>query len=213
MRHTWVVAGFGLLAWSAVASAQAVNNGNFETDANNFTKFPGYVGDSPNPTSVTGFSGPAGGYGINPGNGAGAPFRDNGNDNTNVLFIQGGGTTLTQSISGFSAGQAYKLDFDYNSRNCCGGTPGLTLSIGGQNFNSGPITPVGGTNPLYHGTINFTAGGTGTETVSITKTDAVAGDSTAVVDNLVISRAVPEPAALGLLAVGGIGLLRRKRTA
>ena len=201
----------GVFAVPAFASP-IVPNGDFETDAATFTAYPGYVGSPGNPSQVTDFAGPSGGYGVNPSGTGSAPFRDNGNDSTNVLFIQSGGTTLTQTIPGFVVGDAYTLTFDYNARNCCGGTPGITVALGSGTFTDPLDTPVGGTNPYHQGSLNFVASGT-SQTLSINKFDAVAGDSTALYDNFVITQNTPEPASLTLLGLGAVGLLARRRRA
>ena len=74
-----------------------VVNHNFETLAAAFTTFPGYVAPitPANPSEIPGWVG-VGNRGINPGAGAGAPFRDNGNNATNVAFLQN--TQFNQSI-------------------------------------------------------------------------------------------------------------------
>lgn len=204
---------FGALALPSHA-APIVANGDFELDNADFTAFPGYVGQPGNPAQVTDFVGPAGGYGVNPSAGAGAAFRDNGNDNTNVLFIQAGGTTLTQLIPGFIFGHTYTLDFDYNARGCCGGTAGINVTMAGYSTGNVVDPPVGGGNPYHHITLPFLAGPSGTETLAISKYDALPGDSTALYDNFVITEiAAPEPASLGLLGIGGISLLARRRRA
>src|SRR5947208_804597 len=66
-------------------------NGDFETGADQFVSWPGYVGFGSNPPEVPGWGG-MGGRGINPvfpGGPDDAPFRDNGNNSTHVAFLQG----------------------------------------------------------------------------------------------------------------------------
>lgn len=219
-RATLSVAALAVGALAAPSFAvPIVANGDFETDANTFGTYPGYVGQAGNPQQVTDFTNSQGNvgqhnYGINPGNEGSAPFRDNGNDNTNVLFIQDGSNVLSQNISGFTYGHTYELDFDYNARNCCGGTAGINVSIAGYGTGNVVDSPVGGSNPYHAGVVTFLAGPSGTETLTIKKYDAVAGDSTALYDNFVIKEiAAPEPASLGLLGISGISLLARRRRA
>jgi PEP-CTERM motif len=194
-----------------------VANGDFETNANLFNQYPGYVGGNPpNPAGVVDFNGPVGGYGLNGGaTTTQNPFADNGNDTTAVLFEQSA-VTLTQSISGFIPGNIYQLSFDYNARNCCGGTPSITVSMSSDGIFTDPsVTAVGNGNPYHHASFNFIA--TATDTLSISKGSGVAGDSTAMFDNFTISYVgVPEPSSIVLCGLGAaclIGAARRRRAA
>src|SRR5207247_305614 len=82
---------------------------------------------SGNPVGV-GYLGPkeiagwhiTGGYGIHI-DGAG-PFTDNGHapDQDRVLLIQNAGS-LSQTVTGLTAGQKYTLIYSVNRRTCCGG--------------------------------------------------------------------------------------------
>src|SRR5688572_7382833 len=98
-----------------------IANPDFETGAAGFTTFPGYTGGS-NPAQITSWPG-SGGRGINPGAGAGTPFRDNGNNSSNVAFMQGNGSNIGQTISGWEVGEQYRVAFDYNARSAGAGSP------------------------------------------------------------------------------------------
>ena len=71
-----------------------------------------------------------GGTGLNRG---GGPFHDNGPipDRLQVAVMQGS-RTLSQELSGLTVGEAYWLQFNYNARDCCGGTIGLAVRFGGE---------------------------------------------------------------------------------
>ena len=179
-----------LLLGSVGKPAQAdpiIVNADFETNANAFTVFPGYIGGG-NPSAITGFAITGAGVGINPGNGAGTPFRNNGADNTNVAFLQGV-ATLSQTVTGLTPGQTYQLSYAYNARSGFA-TPAQTVSLGGGSYTDANVLPVGGSNPYHAGSFTFTASGT-SATLTISSAPVVAGmDATSLIDNLVL-RAVP----------------------
>ncbi|NQT88185.1 PEP-CTERM sorting domain-containing protein [bacterium] len=163
-----------------------VENWDFETNAGQFTAFPGYVGGS-NPTDITGWPGPGtGGRGINPGNGAGAPFRNNGDNATNVAFIQNGGS-ISQSIDGWEPGKEYRVTFDYNART--GDDPGMTATIGSASMTDALIPEVGGSNAYYAANLVFTPT-SDTNTLTIVSLDN-AGDDTLLIDNIRVFRNGP----------------------
>jgi len=166
-----------------------VANPGFETDANLFTVWPGYTGGG-NPAEITSWSG-SGPRGINPGNGAGTPFRDNGYNATNVAFMQRNGSTIGQTITGFEPGENYRIAFDYNSRNFGSGAPqvGVTATIGGASFVDPSVPPVGGFNSYYAGNIRFTPA---SDTASLSFTaNVTSGDKTLLVDNVRVFRNGP----------------------
>ncbi|MCA9211858.1 MAG: PEP-CTERM sorting domain-containing protein [Planctomycetales bacterium] len=143
-------------------------NGDFEAD--DFPVWPGYVG---------------GGAGNPP-----APFRDNGDNETAIAFLQGT-ATLEQTIEGLTPGEAYTLSFDYNARNCCGDNPIAEVQIDGFPIDEllgddGLVLPVGDVEPWYHLETTVVA-----ESDSLTLTFAtfpeLGGDSTFIIDNVSFS--------------------------
>ena len=150
-----------------------VANGNFDEDVESFVTWPGYVGQ--------------GAGGPDP-----APFRDNGDNDTAVAFMQGA-ATLEQEVDGLVVGESYTLSLDFNSRNCCGDVPTAELTLGNDLIEDFPgeehedgIIPVGGDNPWYRFETTFVAESTSTF-LTITSASFGGGDSTLVIDNVSIS--------------------------
>jgi hypothetical protein len=202
---------------SPAAATIIVANGGFQDNAADFDTDPGYVGGG-NPTSITSWTSSVGfGHGINgPAGASSDPFYDNGLTSTNddVAFIQSGGLTLSQLITGLTIGQTYELTFEYNARNNNDTPrPGLIVSVGDDSVATGQIDPVNVagvfTNPFYGGSLLFTAGAA-SETLTIQKVDIVTGDSTALFDNFEI-QVVPEPSGLALLGFATVALWCCKR--
>lgn len=151
--------------------ADLVANGTFDEDVEEFVAWPGYVGPA----------------GDNP-----APFRDNGDNNTAVAFMQGA-ATLEQEVEGFVVGEEYTLSLDFNARNCCGDVPIAELFLGSELIEDFPgedheegIFPVGGNNPWYHFETTFVAESTSTF-LTINSSSFGGGDATLVIDNVSIS--------------------------
>jgi hypothetical protein len=154
------------------ASANLVANGSFEAD--DVPEWPGYG-------AITAWTG---GSGINDG----GPFGDNGviPDGAKLGFIQGT-KALSQQLTGLEAGAEYVLAFYYNARNCCGGTTGFTVSVGGEELGSvSDVEPVGGENAYNSASYNFVAAGTEAELVF---SATAAGDATLLLDAVSVSKA------------------------
>ncbi len=120
-----------------------------------------------------------------------APFRDNGDNDTTVAFLQGT-SSLLKEISGLTVGANYTLSLDYNARDCCGDYPvpqlklNDTLVPGFPDLAVNPdgvVFPVGDFNPWYYSEIEFTA--ESSDLAILISTESELGlDSTFLVDNL-----------------------------
>jgi hypothetical protein len=98
----------------------------------------------------------AGGSGLNNLTG---PFHDNGQlpDRKQVAFMQNSGS-LSQTLANLVPGKNYWVQFRYNTRDCCGGTIGLSVQIDGTEILLvDSVTPVHSPNPYYVGQAEFTA--------------------------------------------------------
>ena len=227
LRSAPMVSVFCLLVTCSVGfSNELVVNGDFEQDVADFIAWPGYVGNE-NPPDVPEWFG-AGGRGINPVNpgesnpsqipfwpsplegGRGinpisedddrgiAPFRDNGDNDTSIAFLQGT-MSIGQTIGGLTVGTDYVLSVDFNARNCCEGEiPIGRLAFNGEpvedfpgpEFDDGAVEPVFDTNPWYNFEHSFTADSAdlliefSTEPLMISN-----GDSTFLLDNISLKAA------------------------
>ncbi|HJN81831.1 MAG TPA: hypothetical protein QF478_03560, partial [Verrucomicrobiota bacterium] len=155
-----------------IPTVPIVANGSFEVD--DVPEWPGYG-------AITAWTG---GSGINDG----GPFGDNGviPDGAKLGFIQGT-RTLSQQLTGLEAGAGYVLTFYYNARNCCGGTIGFTVSVGGEELDSiSDVQPVGGENAYNAASYNFVAAGSEAELVF---SATAAGDATLLLDAVSVSSA------------------------
>lgn len=125
-----------------------------------------------------------------------------------VFAVLQNGVTLSQTLSGLTAGQPYRLTLDYAGRGCCG--PGQAVAdfrIDGRQALSGPVAPSGNRRLSF----DFTASGT-TALLSLGNA-APAPDTSLFLDNVSV-RLIPEPgtALLGFLGLGTL-LRRRRQTA
>jgi len=213
-----------MLFCSIATAAPVLVNHSFEADT--FDVFPGYcAGNGP----ITGWTG-SNYAGLNPGASFG-PFIDNGliPDGEQVAFLQvpelgDPPTTLSQTIGGFQIGVQYIVRFHANSREAYRTDPdGLTLPGASLTVMMNahtlidellvlPVEASGSHTQPYHviATPSFVATAE-TMTLSLINPQ-VGGDTTLLLDRVTIEQ-VPEPATLSLLALGGLAMIRRRRTA
>ncbi len=124
---------------------------------------------------------------------------------------------LSQSITGLTAGQKYKVSFSWagiqlsNRRGDT--TDRLDVSLGAQSFSTATINvPDQGFSGWMQKSFTFTATG-GTEKLSFLSIGTPNGLPPMILLDGVSMKAVPEPATLSMLSVGllGLGAARRRR--
>ncbi|MBI1840778.1 MAG: hypothetical protein HYR88_08015 [Verrucomicrobia bacterium] len=171
MRH---ITPFLLLALGLSPSlhgATFVNNPSFEKNYN--PAFPGY-------SSINDWGG---GSGVNQANG---PFHNGGTpipDQARVGFQQGSGS-LSQTISGLTAGQLYWAQYFYDARNCCGGTIDIITKFADQSLDRVlNVKPSTGGQPYKFRNVPFTPQ---SDSGALVFTTAASGDATALFDGVSI---------------------------
>ncbi len=142
-------------------------------------------------------------------------------DGTQVLFLQGGAASASQSLSGFQSSVTYTLHFDWASRDGFGGDAQnqvLQVSLGGVVLFTGDWLNNGTTYVPESITFTTTSGSQVLQFSGLSPQ----GDSTDFVDNVSITNSattVPEPGiasiygAFGLGLIGLVAVIRRRKNA
>lgn len=151
-----------------------VRNPSFE--ASGLVPSPGYID-----RAIAGWDAGGGGRGVNLS--YVGPFADNGvnPDQDNVLFLQGEGTFISQTLTGLTAGENYTARFAANGRS--GNAPVLKVLFDGAVAFESTITPVGEGNPYHTLEAVFTASG---EEGVLRFEQTATGDQTVLLDNVVV---------------------------
>lgn len=135
------------------------------------------------------------------------------NDTSNWFVAFGGGNDPSGTIISTSfmtmLGYMYTVTFDYSALG--GGSESLTLQAGGTTY---VVNPTADNSLSSFMSGSFTFAGTG----ALTSLDVFSGgvdNVDAIIDNITVSQAVPEPTtwALLLLGFGGVGFSMRRRRA
>lgn len=205
------------------AQANMVLNGDFSANASSYTTFPGYS-SSPNPTAPTDWNisytangatgGNAGVNGTDTGFYAsqGTPFAPSSTAGvTDFLFMQGAANipSVSQTVA-TTAGQTYTLSYAGAARaNETVDVLDVVVSDAIANTPIATQTPNITNSAFTNFTLSFTAPSASTQVEFLNNTSNSVGGTVDVAN--VSLTAVPEPATLGLAALGGLGLLLLKR--
>lgn len=162
-------------------------NPSFEADT--FTTYPGYCSGAGN-GPITGWTlDSLGGGGLNPANGA--PFGSGGPvpDGIQYAFIQAAGDTLRQTITGFNVGDAYYVHY-YEDARAGYPSPGMEVTVGGAIVLMAHPIPAGVSTYFETFSDVFTATN-GSMELAFVKSNPVAGDTTAVLDDVAVVDIAP----------------------
>lgn len=162
-----------------------MNNPSFEVDT--FTVFPGYCsGNGP----ITGWTldNLAGG-GLNPA--GGSPFASSGPipDGVQFAFIQAAGDILHQTVSGFTVGDAYYVHY-YEGARAGYPSPGMEVTVGGATVLAAHAIP-SGANSYFETFSDLFVATNASLDVAFVKSNPVAGDTTAVLDDVAVVNIAP----------------------
>jgi hypothetical protein len=181
LRRFALCATLAALAFTQASRAQTIPNPSFE--ANAFAAAPGYIGDN---ADITGWTADNPyGAGLSPTAGDNT-FANNGTvpNGTNVAFISGG-TTLSTTITGLTAGTVYKLTLRVNATtNEAGLNPILRANVDGTDILTVAIYPVQDVAPYEYIAFEFTATGA---SAALSLVNDATSDQTLLVDDLTIA--------------------------
>lgn len=202
MKSSSLIKAVALAAIVASGAAQANNNlilnGDFETTV--FGAFSGYKVSNAGLATIANWT--VGGTSVDVINSSYGAISGNSID---MLGTPGPGS-LSQGFAAI-AGNDYKVSFDLSANGVGGDSKALTVTIGG-----GPVYSfVGNMNNHVTETINYHATATGL--TQLTFTSAASGYSGAVIDNVAVTAAVPEPETYAMLlaGLGMVGFMARRK--
>jgi len=157
-----------------------MDNPSFEVDT--FTVFPGYCsGNGP----ITGWTlDSLGGGGLNPA--SGSPFACGGPipDGSQFAFIQAAGDILHQTVNGFNVGDVYYVHY-YEGARAGYPSPGMEVTVGGATVLAAHPIP-SGVNAFFETFSDVFVATNASLDVAFVKSNPVAGDTTAVLDDIAV---------------------------
>ncbi len=217
---------------SQEARANLITNGNFSANAGSYVTFPGYSSnfypsDPSNPVSPTGWTITTGypvglnGTGTSFTSGSDIPFAPTSMSGvTDFAFMQDASGYTGSAISQVIAtvlGQTYTLSYVAAQRSINNSDATMETLVNNALNNAliASQNPTTSTSDFTTNGLTFTAVSSSTQIVFENTTSGVGSDNTVDVSNVVVSNALPLPASLSLISVGGAGLsllLLKRRT-